>query len=164
MAGVLHTGEWVGDMLKVNTTHIKEGWLRRNGLARSDKADMTEFYIRHGDYFTLATIVHDPVYMTAPLIRTSNWILDPGYHPIASTCVPAVEMDHPKGWVAYPAYPDRIPYLKDTGRRIWHSGRRSFAVEVYEPSIRKKFQPCRFRSPRKRRRLLSMPGVRLANR
>ena len=32
------TGEWEGDMLKVTTTHLKEGWLRRNGLPRSDRA------------------------------------------------------------------------------------------------------------------------------
>ena len=30
------TGEWVGNTLKVTTTHLKEGWLRRNGVARSD--------------------------------------------------------------------------------------------------------------------------------
>jgi hypothetical protein len=110
------TGEWVGDMLKVNTTHMKEGWLRRNGLARSDKSHMTEFFVRHGDYFTLVTIVHDPVYLTEPLIRTSNWILDPGYHPIASTCVPAVEIDHPKGWVAY-HLPGQNPYLNEYGEK-----------------------------------------------
>ena len=34
------TGEWVGDMLKVTTTHLKEGWIRRNGVPRSDKATM----------------------------------------------------------------------------------------------------------------------------
>ena len=34
------TGEWEGDMLKVTTTHLKEGWVRRNGLPRSDKATL----------------------------------------------------------------------------------------------------------------------------
>ena len=68
------TGEWVADMLKVTTTHMKEGWIRRNGIPRSDKATMTEFYIRHGSYFTMATIVDDPIYLTEPFIRTSNWI------------------------------------------------------------------------------------------
>lgn len=110
------TGEWVGDMLKVNTTHMKEGWLRRNGLARSDKSHMSEFFIRHGEYFTLVTIVHDPVYLTEPLVRTSNWILDPGYHPIASTCVPTVEIDHPKGWVAY-HLPGQNPFLNEYGEK-----------------------------------------------
>ena len=34
------TGEWDGDMLKVTTTHLKEGWLRRNGVPRSEKATL----------------------------------------------------------------------------------------------------------------------------
>ena len=110
------TGEWVADMLRVKTTHLKEGWLRRNGLARSEKATMTEYFIRHDDYFTLVTIVHDPVYLTEPLIRTSNWILDPGYHPIPSTCNPTVEIEHPKGWVAF-HLPGKNPYLNEYGEK-----------------------------------------------
>ena len=27
-------------MLKVTTTHLKEGWLRRNGMPRSDRATL----------------------------------------------------------------------------------------------------------------------------
>ena len=41
------TGEWEGDMLKVTTTHLKEGWVRRNGLPRSDKATLIEYFIRN---------------------------------------------------------------------------------------------------------------------
>ena len=55
------TGEWEGDMLKVTTTHLKEGYLRRNGLARSEKATMTEYFIRYQNNLTLLTIVDDPV-------------------------------------------------------------------------------------------------------
>jgi len=95
------SGEWVVDMLKVRTDHLKEGWIRRNGLARSEKSHLTEFFLRHDEYLTLATIVHDPVYLTEPYVHTSNWVLDPGYKPTPSTCVPTVEVEHPKGWVAY---------------------------------------------------------------
>jgi hypothetical protein len=95
------TGEWVGDMLKVETTHLKEGWIRRNGLPRSEKASMTEYFIRHGDYLTLVTIVKDPVFLTEPLIRTSNWILSPGFHTIAQSCVPSQELEHPESWVPH---------------------------------------------------------------
>src|SRR5215203_5311782 len=42
------TGSWDGDVLVVRTTHLKAGWIRRNGLALSDKATMTERFIRHG--------------------------------------------------------------------------------------------------------------------
>lgn len=110
------TGEWAADMLKVTTTHLKEGWLRRNGLARSEKAKLTEFFIRHDDYLTLVTIVHDSVYLTEPFIRTSNWILDPGYNPIPSTCIPSVEVPHPKGWVAY-HLPGQNPFLNEFGEK-----------------------------------------------
>ena len=65
-------------MLKVTTTHLKEGWLRRNGVPRSDKATLIEDFIRHGDYLTLVTIVKDPVYLTEPFVRTSNWVADAG--------------------------------------------------------------------------------------
>ena len=58
------TGEWEGDMLKVTTTHLKEGWLRRNGVPRSEKATLIEYFIRHGEYLTLVTVVKDPVYLT----------------------------------------------------------------------------------------------------
>ena len=43
---------WLGDMLVVDTTHIKQGWIRRNGLPMSDKATMTEFFVRNGDVLT----------------------------------------------------------------------------------------------------------------
>ena len=37
------TGEWVGNSLKVTTTHLKTAYLRRNGLPRSDRATLTEY-------------------------------------------------------------------------------------------------------------------------
>ena len=70
------TGEWVGNMLKVTTTHLKEGYSRRNGVPRSDKARIVQFYIRHGNFLTIARIVEDPVYLTEPLIHTTNHTLN----------------------------------------------------------------------------------------
>ncbi|HXQ25709.1 MAG TPA: hypothetical protein VN822_04810 [Candidatus Acidoferrales bacterium] len=95
------TGKWEGDKLRVTTTHLKEGWLRRNGLPRADKATLTEFFIRHGDFLTLVSIVKDPVYLTEPLVRTEHWVLNPGYALTPSSCIPRHEIDHPKGWVAH---------------------------------------------------------------
>src|SRR6188472_3180942 len=43
------TGKWEGDVLTVTTTHLKAGWIRRNGIPRSDRATLTEHFIRHGD-------------------------------------------------------------------------------------------------------------------
>jgi hypothetical protein len=108
--GGFSTGEWVADMLKVETTHLKEGWLRRNGLPRSEKATMTEYFIRHGDYFTVVTIVKDPVFLTEPLVRTSNWILNLGYAPTPQSCVPSREIDRPDDFVAH-HLPGSNPFL-----------------------------------------------------
>jgi cyclase len=70
------TGEWEGDVLTVQTTHIKTGWVRRNGLAMSDQATMTEHFIRHGDYLTHVMILKDPAYLTEPLIKTEDFVLN----------------------------------------------------------------------------------------
>jgi hypothetical protein len=132
------TGEWIGDMLKVTTTHLKEGWIRRNGLPRSDRATMTEYFIRHGDYFTLVTIVNDPVYLTEPFVRTSNWILDLGYQPFSSTCIPAIEVEHPKGFVAF-HLPGKNPYLNEYSQKygVPEEAARGGAEEMYPEYIEK---------------------------
>jgi hypothetical protein len=95
------TGEWEGDMLKVTTTHLKEGWLRRNGVPRSEKATLVEYFIRHGDYLTLVTAVLDPVYLTEPFVRTSNWVSDPGFQLSPFACTAALEIERARGAVPH---------------------------------------------------------------
>ncbi|MBV9743617.1 MAG: MBL fold metallo-hydrolase [Acidobacteriia bacterium] len=70
------TGKWEGDVLTVKTTHIKTGWVRRNGVVMSDQATMTEHFIRHGDYLTHMTILSDPAYLTEPVIKTEDFVLN----------------------------------------------------------------------------------------
>ena len=36
------TGGWEGNKLVVETSHLKAGFIRRNGIAHSDRARMTE--------------------------------------------------------------------------------------------------------------------------
>jgi hypothetical protein len=95
------TGEWDGDMLKVTTTHLKEGWLRRNGVPRSDKATVIEYFIRHGDYLTLVTVVKDPIYLTEAFVRTSNWVADQGFQLSPFSCIPTLEIERPRGAVPH---------------------------------------------------------------
>jgi len=71
------TARWDGNSLDVVTSHLKVGWLQRNGVAHSDRATMTERFIRHGNYLTVVTIVDDPIYLEEPFIRTTNWVLNP---------------------------------------------------------------------------------------
>jgi len=39
------TGTWSGNQLTVKTTHIKRGWIQRNGGYTSDQATVTDHYI-----------------------------------------------------------------------------------------------------------------------
>ena len=63
--------------LVVSTTHVKMGWLQRNGAPTSDLTTMEERFIRHGDYLMVATFVNDPVYLSEPFIRTTNFRPEP---------------------------------------------------------------------------------------
>ncbi|HTB20304.1 MAG TPA: MBL fold metallo-hydrolase [Bryobacteraceae bacterium] len=100
------TGHWERNMLVVETTHIKTGWLLRNGAPTSDLATMTEYYTRYGNYLMLASFVNDPVYLDEPFIRTSNFVLSQTTSADAwGNCGPAQIIDElggrPKGWVAH---------------------------------------------------------------
>jgi hypothetical protein len=70
------TGKFDGVMLTVNTTHIKQGWIRRNGLPESDRATLVEHFIRYGNVMTHVSIVTDPVYLSEPLIKSQDFMLD----------------------------------------------------------------------------------------
>lgn len=90
------TGKWEGNTLTVYTTHIKQGWIRRNGFPQSDKATLTEHFIRHGDLLTHVSILTDPVYLTEPLIKTQNFraVVEEGANWLYP-CDPVVEIDRP---------------------------------------------------------------------
>ena len=95
------TGEWEGDMLTIATTHLKMGWIRRNGIPRSDKATVTEHLVRHGDYLTWIVVIDDPVYLTEPFIRTTNFVWDPHQLIAPYPCEIVVEVDRPQGAVPH---------------------------------------------------------------
>jgi hypothetical protein len=69
------TGTWEGNTLTVYTTHIKQGWDRRNGVPSSDSVTLTEHFIRHGDFLTHVSVVTDPIYLTEPLVKTQTYNL-----------------------------------------------------------------------------------------
>ena len=98
------TGKWEGDILTVTTTHLKEYYFRRDGIPMSDRATMTEHWIRHGDYLTIVQIVTDPVYLTEPFIQTTDFAYDSHIQDAPELCEVEEETDHPQGWV-----PSRLP-------------------------------------------------------
>jgi hypothetical protein len=69
------TGEWIGDTLKITTTHLKAGWIRRNGVMLTDQAYMTEYITIHDNVMTHVYFIEDPDYLTEPLIKTNGFIL-----------------------------------------------------------------------------------------
>ena len=99
--GGFATGKCEGDMLTVTITHLKEGYIRRNGMPRSDKATVTEHWLRHGDFLTIATIVNDPVYLTEPFIRTTDYQLDLHQRVPPYPCEVVQEIERPKGVVPH---------------------------------------------------------------
>lgn len=95
------TGEWEGHILTVHTTHLKEGWLRRNGVARSDRATVTEHFIRHGNYLNWTVVVTDPVYLEEPFIRNRDYTYSTDQQIMPYTCESVVEMDRPSGYIPH---------------------------------------------------------------
>jgi hypothetical protein len=112
------TGKWEGEILTVYTTHIKQGWVRRNGLPESDRATMIEHFIKHGDVLTHMSVLTDPVFLTEPLVKTENFVRDTHYEVNwIWPCEPVVEVaTRAKG--AVPHYlPGTNPFLKEFQER-----------------------------------------------
>jgi hypothetical protein len=64
--------------LKVTTSHLKAGYLRKNGVPYSENSNLTEYYDmikeRTGDLMLVVTIVvTDPQYLREPFIITSHF-------------------------------------------------------------------------------------------
>lgn len=63
--------------LKVNTTNLKAGYLRKNGVPYSESAVMTEYYDRINlfgvDYLQVTTIVQDPTYLLVPFVVSNQF-------------------------------------------------------------------------------------------
>jgi len=110
------TGRWEGDMLTVTVTHLKEGYLRRNGLPRSDKATVREHWIRNGDFLTVMTVVTDPVYLTEPFVRTTDYELTLNQQVPPYPCGVVQEVDRPKDQVPH-FLPGDNPYMTEFATR-----------------------------------------------
>ena len=64
--------------MRVDTTRLKAGYLRKNGIPYSDRASILEFYDSHteanGDtWFIVTTIVRDPVYLNGEFITSTHF-------------------------------------------------------------------------------------------
>ena len=80
------TGQWIGNTLKITTTHLKDGYLKRGGPQTSDMYSMTDYLTRHGDVLTIVTSVDDPVYMEEPYVESTTYTIDLTSNVAMETC------------------------------------------------------------------------------
>jgi hypothetical protein len=71
-----------GGYLKVTTTSLSPGWLRKNGVPYSENASLTEYFDRfkapNGDEWLMVTsIVDDPMYLNTRFVTSSHFKREP---------------------------------------------------------------------------------------
>jgi hypothetical protein len=71
-------GAFPGGSLKVVTTHLRPGYLRKNGVPYSANAVLTEYFSHtkepNGDeWLIVTTVVEDPQYLTTPFITSTHF-------------------------------------------------------------------------------------------
>ncbi len=71
-----------GGSLKVVTTHLQPGYLRKNGVPYGSRTVMTEYFNRieepNGDsWLIVTTIIEDPEYLTLPFITSTHFLKEP---------------------------------------------------------------------------------------
>jgi len=71
-----------GGSLRVVTTNLRMGYLRKNGVPYSDRATVTEHFdlaplADNGQLLLVTTIVNDPVYLNAPYIVSPHFKKEP---------------------------------------------------------------------------------------
>jgi hypothetical protein len=135
---------WQGDVLTAYTTHIKAGYIRRNGVPSSDQATVTEHIMRHGDTLTITALIDDPVYLTEPFVLSRSWKLDPKVQipPTPEPCSPAAEVARLDGTGAVPhILPGANTFVNEVTKML-HIPEETVmgGAETMYPEYRKKLQ------------------------
>jgi hypothetical protein len=116
--GGFTTGSWEGTTLVAYTTHMKAGFIRKNGPPSSDQATMTSRFFRHGDILTILSIVEDPIYLTEPLLITKSFQLSAApISPIGPPCVSTFE-GRPPGESVPHFEPEKNPFVDEMTKRF----------------------------------------------
>lgn len=81
--------------LKVVTTNLRAGYLRKNGLPYSENARLTEYFSRvagfGSDYLAVLSVVHDPMYLNGDFVTSSQFKREPdakNWNPSPCTTAP----------------------------------------------------------------------------
>jgi glyoxylase-like metal-dependent hydrolase (beta-lactamase superfamily II) len=108
------TGRFRGDTLEITTTHIKESYVRRNGVATSFRATVVEQLSLEEPYLEVTFTVIDPDYLTEPLVRSATYMRAPTLQLPPYPCQP--EDYQPGEKYRVPHYlPGENPYLTESG-------------------------------------------------
>jgi hypothetical protein len=99
-------------MLTITTTHIKQGWHRRENIPSSDEQTTIEHWLKNGNIWTHISVTEDPIFLAEPLIKSEDF----NYNPNPNTfqpfyfCEYVEEGEHPRGEV--PSYlPGENPWI-----------------------------------------------------
>ncbi|HLG55298.1 MAG TPA: hypothetical protein VI485_08195 [Vicinamibacterales bacterium] len=111
--GGFTTGQWEGDTLVTYTTHMKAGFIRKNGVPSSDRATMTSRFFRHGELMTVLVVIEDPIYLAEPVIATKTFQLSATpISPIGPPCVSGFE-GRPVGESVPHFVPEQNPFVSE---------------------------------------------------
>ena len=135
------TGEWIGDTLRVRVTHLKEEYLRRNGVWHSDNIELTQYLISRGNYLTYVVIAYDPVYLSEPLVRSTEYQLALSQQIPPYPCTVVTEVVRPKGEVPH--------YLPGTNPDVaWFAKRYNIPIDVINAGAANMYPEIRSKIPR----------------
>jgi cyclase len=108
------SGTFRGDTLEITTTHLKESYVRRNGVATSFRATVIEHMSLEEPYLEVTFTVIDPDYLTEPLVRSATYMRAPTMQLPPYPCQP--EEFQPGEKYHVPHYlPGENPYLTESG-------------------------------------------------
>lgn len=89
--GGFSTAHFENGMMVVYTTHLKESYHRRNGVPSSSERTYTEYWYIHENIMTVVSVAEDPVFLTEPLVRSQNWVVNPALRITFNNCEYVVE-------------------------------------------------------------------------
>lgn len=126
------TGRFIGDTLEITTTHLKESYVRRNGVPASFRATVIEHVSLQEPFLEWTFTVIDPDYLTEPLVRSATYVRAPTLQLPLYPCQP--EEYQPGERYRVPHYlPGENPYLTESAvkYRMPQEGARGGAETTY---------------------------------
>jgi glyoxylase-like metal-dependent hydrolase (beta-lactamase superfamily II) len=126
------TGKFVGDTLEITTTHMKESFVRRNGVPASFRATVIEHISLQEPFLEWTFTVIDPDYLTEPLVRSATYTRAPNLQLPLYPCQP--EEYQPGEKYRVPHYlPGENPYLTESAfkYKMPQEGTRGGAATLY---------------------------------